>query len=117
MKKLKATWSINTKAYEDRSRGYEMTIESGGLYEVWLPLDDHPKPAVAIGPSADLRGRAGDWEVLVDGQLIVQRGGRIFRTGTATYPVDLAAELTMKICQQIAHAEDQKILRFLSAME
>lgn len=117
MKKLKATWQVDTQSLEGVNRGYDMTIESGGLYEVWLPLDDHPKPAVAIGPPADLRGRAGDWEVLVDGRLIVQRGGRIFRTGTATYPVDLAAELTMKMCQQIAHAEDQKILRFLSAME
>ena len=113
MRQLKATWSVDSNVLEDTLRGYPMTIEPGGLYEVWLPLDDHPKPAVAIGPPADLRGRAEVWEVLVDGQLIVQRGGRIFRTGTATYPVDLGAELKMKISRQIAAAEDAKILKLL----
>ena len=117
MSQLNATWSVDTTALEDSNRGYPMTIERGGLYEVWLPLDDHPKPAVAIGPPADLRGRAGDWEVLVDGRLIVQRGGRIFRTGTATYPVDLETELTMRVSQQIAAAEDAKIIKLLSEME
>lgn len=102
---------------EDRNRGYEMTIEPGGLYEVWLPFDDHPKLAVAIGIPAGLRGATEVWEVLVEDQLITQRGGRIFRIGTATPPYDVVEEMTMLISRQITHTEDQKFLRLLSAME
>jgi hypothetical protein len=111
MKKLKATWTIDMKALEDANRGYEMTIESGGLYEVWLALDDHPKPAVVIGtPAAEV------WEVLVDGQLITQRGGRIFRTGTAKPPPYALGEMQQMIMEQIAYAEDQKFLKLVSEM-
>ena len=116
MKKLKATWTIDMKALEDANRGYEMTIESGGLYEVWLTLDDHPKPAVVIGPASPL-DHIEVWEVLVDGRLITQRGGRIFRTGTAKPHPGAIEEMQQMIMDQIAYAEDQKILRSLSAME
>ena len=44
MPKLKATWSIDLKAMEHTDRGYHMDIEPGGLYEIWLPFDEHPKP-------------------------------------------------------------------------
>ena len=116
MKKLKATWSIDTKAYEDRARGYEMTIESGGLYEVWLTLGDHPKPAVAIRPGDGL-DPSGVWEVLVDGRLITQRGGRIFRTGTATSPPTSVEELQRLMADQIQQDQDQQILKLLTEKE
>lgn len=115
MKKLKATWLIDTKAYDDRSRGYEMTIESGGLYEVWLTLDDHPKPAVAIRQAGHL-DHIGVWEVLVDGRLIPQRSGRIFRTGTATPPPSSMEELQRLMADQIQQDNDQKILKLLTEM-
>ena len=111
MRKLKATWAIDMKALEDGNRGYEMTIEPGGLYEVWLALDDHPKPAVVIGmPAAEV------WSVLVDGQLITQRGGRIFRTGTAKPHPYALSEMQQMIMDQIEHAEDQKFLKLISEM-
>ena len=113
MRQLKATWSIDTEAFDDRSRGYEMTIESGGLYEVWLTLDDHPKPAVAIRPAGSL-DHIGVWEVLVDGRLITQRSGRIFVTGTAKPPP--MEELQQLIADQIQQDNDQKILKLLTEM-
>ena len=116
MKKLKATWQVDTQSLEDTNRGYEMTIEPGGLYEVWLTLDDHPKPAITIRPASPL-DHIEIWEVLVDGRLITQRGGRIFRTGTAKPHPGALDEMQKMIMDQIAYAEDQKILRFLSAME
>ena len=116
MKKLKATWSIDIKAYEDRARGYEMTIESGGLYEVWLTLDDHPKPAITIRPASPL-DHIEIWEVLVDGRLITQRSGRIFRTGTATSPPSSVEELQRLMADQIQQDQDQQILKLLTEKE
>ena len=111
MKKLKATWSIDMKTLEDVSRGYEMTIEPGGLYEVWLELDDPPRPAVVIGmPAAEI------WSVLVDGQLITQRGGRIFKTGTAKPHPYALSEMQQMIMDQVVRAEDQKFLKLISEM-
>ena len=116
MKKLKATWSIDIKAYEDRARGYEMTIESGDLYEVWLTFDDHPKPAVAIRPGDGL-DYIGVWEVLVDGRLTTQRSGRIFRTGTATSPPTSMEELQRLMTDQIQQDQDHQILKLLTKKE
>ena len=113
MRQLKATWSIDTEAFDDRSRGYEMTIESGGLYEVWLTLDDHPKPAVAIRQACHL-DHIGVWEVLVDGRLIPQRSGRIFKTGTATSPPTSMEELHRVMSDQIQQDQDQKFLKLLT---
>lgn len=112
MKKLKAVWSVDTKAFDDRSRGYEMTIESGGLYEVWLTLDDHPKPAIAIRQSDSLE-HFGVWQVLVDGRLIPQRSGRIFVTGTAKPPPGSMKDHQRLMADQIRENEDQKILKLL----
>ena len=113
MKKLKATWSIDTKAYDDRSRGYEMTIETGGLYEVWLTLGDHPKPAIAIRPLDYI----GVWEVLVDGRLTTQRSGRIFKTGTAKPHPGAFDEMQKMIMDQIQQDQDQQILKRLTEKE
>ena len=115
MKKLKATWSIDAKAFENGARGYEMVIEPGGLYEVWLALDDHPKPAITIRPASPL-DHIEIWEVLVDGRLITQRGGRIFRTGTAKPHPGALDKMQKMIMDQIAHAEDQKFLKLVSEM-
>ena len=90
-----------------------MTIESGGLYEVWLTLDDHPKPAITIRPASPL-DHIEIWEVLVDGRLITLRRGRIFRTGTAKPHPGAFDEMQKMIMDQIAHAEDQKILKLIS---
>lgn len=117
MKTLKAVWSVDTTAFEDINRGYPMTIEPGGLYEVWLPLDDHPKPAVAIGLRSDIRGNMAIWDVLTDGQVITQRAGRIFKTGTATPVKDAIGEMSRMILDQISREEDAKILKSLSEME
>ena len=116
MKKLKATWAIDMKALEDTSRGYEMTIEPGGLYEVWLTLDDHPKPAITIRPASPL-DHIEIWEVLVDGRLITQRSGRIFRTGTATSPPSSVEELQRLMAENLQRDQDQKILKLLTEKE
>jgi hypothetical protein len=113
MKKLKATWTIDMTALEDANRGYEMTIEPGGLYEVWLILDDHPKPAIAIRQSDHI----GVWQVLVEGRLIPQQSGRIFRTGTATLPPTSVEELQRLMADQIQQYQDQKILKLLIEKE
>ena len=119
MSKLKATWSIDLKAMEHTDRGYHMDIEPGGLYEIWLSLDVHPKPAIAISRIPAHLDQIETWEVLVDGILITQRAGRIFRTGTAKpHPSNMEtmmlAMLAMK--EEIQHTEDQKILKLLSEM-
>jgi len=111
MKKLKATWRARRlQALEDFQRGYEMTIEPGGLYEVWLLLEEQPKPAVAIRYLENIE----IWEVLVDGQVITQGARRIFRTGTAKPSPSALAEMQQMIADQVRHMEDQKILKFLS---
>jgi hypothetical protein len=115
VKKLKATWQVDTKVLEDVQRGYEMTIEPGGLYEVWLILDDHPKPAIAIRPASPL-DHIEIWEVLVDGQLITQRGGRIFGTGTAKPHPSSMEEIMSAMKEEIRRTEDQKMLKLLSEM-
>lgn len=116
MRQLKSVWSIDTKAFDDRTREYEMTIESGGLYEVWLTIDDHPKPAIAIRQSDGL-DHIGVWQVLVDGRLIPQRSGRIFRAGTATPPPSEVEELQRLMADQIRQDQDQKILKLLTEKE
>jgi hypothetical protein len=110
MKKLKATWQVDTKVLADFQRGYEMNIEPGGLYEVWLSLEERPKPAVAIRYLENI----DIWEVLVDGQVITQDTRRIFRTGTAKPSPSALAEIQQMIADQVRHMEDQKILKFLS---
>jgi hypothetical protein len=93
-----------------------MDIESGGLYEVWLSLDDHPKPAIAIRHIPDHLARIEIWEVLVDGTLMAQRAGRIFRTGTAKPHLSAIDEIQQMIADQVRHMEDQKFLKLLSEM-
>lgn len=48
--------------------------------------------------------------------LITQRGGRIFRTGTAKPRPGAIDEMQQMIMDQIAHAEDQKFLKLISEM-
>jgi hypothetical protein len=116
MSKLKATWSIDLKAMEHTDRGYHMDIEPGGLYEIWRTLDVRPKPAIAISRIPAHLDQIETWEVLVDGILITQRAGRIFRTGTAKpHPSDLE-EIMSAMKEEIQHVEDQKILKLLSEM-
>lgn len=111
MSKLKATRSI-----DHTSRGYHMDIEPGGLYEVWLPFNEHPKPAIAIRHIPGHLDHIEIWEVLVDGRLITQRAGRIFRTGTAKPPTGSMEEIMSAMKEGIQHTEDQKILKLLSEM-
>lgn len=116
MSKLKATWSIDLKAMEHTDRGYHMDIEPGGLYEIWRSLDVHPKPAIAISRIPDHLDHIEIWEVLVDGILITQRAGRIFRTGTAKPHPSSVEEIMSAMKEGIQRTEDQKILKLLSEM-
>jgi len=111
MPKLKATWSI-----DHTDRGYHMDIEPGGLYEIWRTLDVHPKPTIAISRIPDHLDHIEIWEVLVDGILITQRAGRIFRTGTAKPPPSNMEAIMSAMKEEIQHVEDQKILKLLSEM-
>jgi hypothetical protein len=67
-------------------RDYELEIEVGSLYEVWLHHDwEEPKPCVpVIQIATDVL--SPNWEVLVDGQVKEIYAGKIFRPGTATRP-------------------------------
>lgn len=118
MSRLNATWSVDAQAFEDSNRGYPMTIEPGGLYEVWLPFSEGPQPAVAI--SQERAGPRGGglriWNILTDGRMITQREGRIFVTGTAKHPELAVEEMNRMVAQEIAAAEDQRILKLLSEM-
>jgi len=116
MPKLKATWSTDLKSMERIDRGYHMDIEPGGLYEIWLSLDVRPKPAIAIRHIPDYLDQIETWEVLVDGILITQRAGRIFRTGTAKPPPSNMEAIMSAMKEEIQHVEDQKILKLLSEM-
>jgi hypothetical protein len=116
MPKLKATWSIDLKAMEHTDRGYHMDIEPGGLYEIWRSLDIHPKPAVAISRIPAHLDHIEIWGVLVDGILITQRAGRIFRTGTAKPHPGSMEEIMSAMKEGIRHTEDQKMLKCLSEM-
>lgn len=113
MRQFKAMWSVDTTSLEDFNRGYPMTIEPSGLYEIWLPFSDEPQPAVAIGFLDDSRTSIKIWEVLSGGRLITQREGRFFRTGTARPPPDGIQEMQEMIARQIAAEEDAKILKLL----
>jgi hypothetical protein len=115
MPKLKATWSIDLKEMEHTSRGYHMDIEPGGLYEIWRSLDVHSRPAIAIRQIPD-HLHIEIWEVLVDGILITQRAGRIFRTGTAKPHPSSMEEIMSAMKEGVQHVEDQKILKLLSEM-
>ena len=67
-------------------RDYELEIEVGGLYEVWLHHDwEEPKPCVPVIQIAT-DALSPNWEVLVDGQVKEVHAGQIFRPGTATRP-------------------------------
>ena len=91
-----------------------MTIEPGGLYEVWLPFSEGPQPAVAISQERVTGDGLCIWNILTDGRLITLRRGRIFRTGTAKPHPGAFDEMQKMIMDQIAHAEDQKILKLIS---
>ncbi len=103
MPKLKAKWEVDKKALEDIHRGYEMNIEPGGLYEVWLLLEERPKPAVAICYLENIEA----WETLVNGQVITIRPRRIFMTGTATPHPTALAEIQQMIANQIMYENDK----------
>lgn len=111
MSKLKATRSI-----DHTSRGYHMDIEPGGLYEIWLPFDEHPKLAVTISCITERRAANKIWEVLVNGQVITQRSDRIFRIGSAKPPPNSTEETMSAMQEEIQRMEDQKILKLLSEM-
>lgn len=116
MSRLNATWSVDAQAFEDSNRGYPMTIEPGGLYEVWLPFSEGPQPAVAISQERVTGDGLCIWNILTDGRMITQREGRIFATGTAKRPELTVEEMNRMVAQEIAAAEDQRILKLLSEM-
>jgi hypothetical protein len=93
-----------------------MDIEPGGLYEIWRSLDIHPNPAVAISRIPAHLDHIEIWEVLVDGILITQRAGRIFRTGTAKPHPSSMEEIMSAMKEGIRRTEDQKFLKRLSEM-
>jgi hypothetical protein len=78
--------TFNTAMSRSGRRDYELEIEVGGLYEVWLHHDwEEPKPCVpVIQIASDVV--SPNWEVLVDGEVKEVHAGQIFRTGTATRP-------------------------------
>ena len=88
--------TFNTAMSRSGRRDYELEIEVGGLYEVWLHHDwEEPKPCVpVIQIASDVV--SPNWEVLVDGEVKEVHAGQIFRTGTATRPNPPFTMPTMK---------------------
>lgn len=86
----------NTTMSRSGWRDYELEIEVGGLYEVWLHHDwEEPKPCVpVIQIASDVI--SPNWEVLIDGGVKEVDAGQIFRTGTATRPAPPITFPTMK---------------------
>ena len=77
-------------------RDYELEIEVGSLYEVWLHHDwEEPKPCVPVIQIAT-DAISPNWEVLVDGQVKEIYAGKIFRPGTATRPAPPLTFPTLK---------------------
>jgi hypothetical protein len=65
-------------------RTYDLDIEEGGLYEIWLtPSWRAPKTCLAVRCS---HPQGNFWDVLVDGTVKRIAATRIFTPGTSTEP-------------------------------
>lgn len=65
-------------------RTYDLDIEEGGLYEIWLtPSWRAPKTCLAVRCS---HPQGNFWDVLVDGTVKRIAATRVFAPGTATEP-------------------------------
>ena len=62
-------------------RYYDLTIETGKLYEVWLRHDDKQEVCVAVKMLMH-----GFWEVLIGSKLKLIASNKIFEIGKSTRP-------------------------------
>ena len=78
-------------------RYYDLTIETGKLYEVWLTHDGEPEACVAIRditPTKESSRPFDIWEVLVGSQLKRIASNNIFEVGKSTRPPETLAHKT-----------------------